>query len=207
MFARTPRLLLRPGWIEDAAALTAAIADEAIVRNLASAPWPYREGDARAFLEGWAQGPLPRFVMVQRTASDPRIIGTIGIDSVAGGSVELGYWIARPFWGLGYATEAGRHMIDLARTLGIDKLAAAHFTDNPASGAVLRKLGFKPTGRIIERTSRGRHGSAPTIEYARSLTRAVGPDDDGAASDAGDVGRVPMRWPDAQREEWRLAAA
>ncbi|HEX8257817.1 MAG TPA: GNAT family N-acetyltransferase, partial [Allosphingosinicella sp.] len=40
MFARTDRLLLRPGWAEDAPALYAAIADEAIVRNLASAPWP-----------------------------------------------------------------------------------------------------------------------------------------------------------------------
>ena len=42
MFARTERLLLRPGWAEDAPALAAAIADEMIVRNLATAPWPYR---------------------------------------------------------------------------------------------------------------------------------------------------------------------
>ena len=42
MFARTPRLLLRPGFPEDAPALVAAIADQAIVRNLATAPWPYR---------------------------------------------------------------------------------------------------------------------------------------------------------------------
>ena len=34
MFARTPRLLLRPGFPEDAPALAAAIADLAIVRNL-----------------------------------------------------------------------------------------------------------------------------------------------------------------------------
>ena len=41
MFARTTRLLLRPGWAEDAPALKGAIADEAIVRNLSTAPWPY----------------------------------------------------------------------------------------------------------------------------------------------------------------------
>ena len=40
MFARTKRLLLRPGWAQDAPALFRAIADEGIVRNLASAPWP-----------------------------------------------------------------------------------------------------------------------------------------------------------------------
>ncbi len=50
MFARTPRLLLRPGFAEDAPALTAAIADEAIVRNLAAAPWPYSVRDAEAYL-------------------------------------------------------------------------------------------------------------------------------------------------------------
>jgi hypothetical protein len=50
MFARTERLLLRPGWAEDAPALFDAIADERIVCNLASAPWPYRACHAEAFL-------------------------------------------------------------------------------------------------------------------------------------------------------------
>ena len=50
MFTRTARLLLRPGWAEDAPALCAAIGDERIVRNLATAPWPYRLRDAEAFL-------------------------------------------------------------------------------------------------------------------------------------------------------------
>lgn len=206
MFARTPRLLLRPGWAEDAEALTAAIADEAIVRNLASAPWPYHQDDARSFLAGWTSAPLPRFLMVQRTASDPRIIGCIGIDPMPGGETELGYWIARPFWGLGYATEAGQHMIELARTLGIADLTAAHFADNPASGAVLRKLGFKPTGRIIERNSKGRATSAPTIEYARRLSVSGSADEDGGSDASADEGEL-MRWPTARRDEWRLAAA
>ena len=48
MFARTPRLLLRPGFPEDAPALAAAIADKAIGRNLVSVPWPYRMRDAEA---------------------------------------------------------------------------------------------------------------------------------------------------------------
>ena len=51
MFARTQRLLLRPGWKEDASALFQAICDERIVCNLASAPWPYSFADAEAFLE------------------------------------------------------------------------------------------------------------------------------------------------------------
>src|SRR4029453_3588759 len=50
MFARTERLLLRPGWAEDAPALARAIADEQVVRNLATAPWPFALEDAEAFL-------------------------------------------------------------------------------------------------------------------------------------------------------------
>ena len=55
MFARTERLLLRPGWSQDAPALFKAIGDERIVRNLATAPWPYRPDDAEALLRDRAQ--------------------------------------------------------------------------------------------------------------------------------------------------------
>ena len=58
MFARTERLLLRPGWAEDAPALARAIADEAIVRNLATAPWPYGIDDARDKIAKDADTPL-----------------------------------------------------------------------------------------------------------------------------------------------------
>lgn len=204
MFARTERLLLRPGWPEDAAALTAAIADEGIVRNLARAPWPYGEDDARAFLAGWAEAPLPRFVMVQRTAAQPRLIGCIGMDRMEDGETELGYWIARPFWGLGYATEAGRHMIDLACTLGIRRLTASHFTDNPASGSVLRKLGFRPTGRVVDRTSKARGTSVPCVEFTRDI---AAPGNDVGEDDGVSLTGPAMRWPETLREEWRLAAA
>ena len=50
MFARTERLLLRPGWLEDAPALARAIGEEAVVRNLARAPWPYGMDEAQDFL-------------------------------------------------------------------------------------------------------------------------------------------------------------
>ena len=67
MFARTERLLLRPGWAEDAPALAAAIADEMIVRNLATAPWPYSLRDAEAFLAQPRDPVLPSFLIFART--------------------------------------------------------------------------------------------------------------------------------------------
>ena len=75
MFARTPRLLLRPGFPEDAPALAVAIADEAIVRNLAVVPWAYGLRDAEAFLASPRDPILPSFLIFERTASEPRLIG------------------------------------------------------------------------------------------------------------------------------------
>ena len=166
MFHCTERLLLRPAWPEDWQAVHSGIADEGVVRNLARAPWPYSKDDARSFVELPVDPLFPRFLITR--ASDAALIGCIGID-MTGGQVELGYWIARAHWGRGYATEAGRGVIEVATTLGYGSLVASHFLDNPASGKVLLKLGFQPTGRIVDRHSCGRGEKAPTAEYALDL--------------------------------------
>lgn len=169
MFHRSERLLLRPIWPEDWQGVLSGIADEGVVRNLASAPWPYSEQDARAFT-ALPIAPLhPRFLITR--ARDAAVIGCIGIDPVPGepDAIEIGYWIARPHWGQGYATEAGRAVIEIARTLGYVRLYGSHFLDNPASGKVLAKLGFTPTGRVVERHSCGRGEKAQTAEYSLDL--------------------------------------
>lgn len=168
MFARTDRLLLRPGWIEDAPALASAIADEMIVRNLATAPWPYRLRDAEAFLAQPRDPVLPSFLIFQRTDGAPRLVGSCGLGRRASGLVELGYWIARPHWGQGFATEAGRAVVEIARTLGLGQLEGAHFVDNPASARVLEKLDFQPVGITAPRMS-----CARGIEAQARLLRLV----------------------------------
>ena len=171
MFARTERLLLRPGWAEDAPALYRAIADEGIVRNLASAPWPYRPDDARAFLATERKPHEPSMLILRRTDGDPELIGTIGFGRKPDGELEFGYWIARPHWGRGYATEAGQVVVDIARkALRLRKLHAGHFLDNPASGRVLEKLGFRRTGRIVSRYSAGRNAIARCKLFELDLT-------------------------------------
>ena len=162
MFARTERLLLRPGWAEDAPALAAAIADEAIVRNLATAPWPYGLKEAEAFLAAPRDPVLPKFLIFARTERDPELIGACGLGRRPSGAVELGYWIARAHWGRGYATEAGRQLIEVARTLRLTRIESSYFVDNPASGRVLEKLGFITTGLSAARHSCARGGEAMT---------------------------------------------
>ncbi len=162
MFARTERLLLRPGWAEDAPALARAIADEAIVRNLSTAPWPYGVAEAEAFLASPRDPIFPNFLITERTTAAPRLIGACGFGRRPSGAVELGYWIGRSHWNRGFATEAGRALIDIARTLKLPQLEASHFVDNPASGRVLEKLGFVATGLSAERFSCARNGDAMT---------------------------------------------
>lgn len=181
MFHRSQRLLLRPIWPEDWQALLAGIADEGVVRNLARAPWPYHEQDARDFAAQPADPLHPRFLITR--AADAQVVGSIGFGPMGdagndasndAGALELGYWIARPHWGQGYATEAGAAVLAMAELLGHTEMVASHFLDNPASGRVLRKLGFEPTGRTEPRWSCGRGAMADTALYRRLLGHDAG---------------------------------
>ena len=176
MFARTERLLLRPGWREDAPALAAAIGDEGIVRNLATAPWPYGEKEAEAFLTSASDPHLPDFLIFARTLGAPRLVGGCGIRRPEQGGMELGYWIARPYWGLGFATEAGKALVQIARAMHLPKLKASHSLDNPASGNVLRKIGFRPTGRVALRYSRARGEHVPCAQFEEGELVEMRPD-------------------------------
>lgn len=179
MFARTPRLLLRPGWAEDAPALAAAIGEEAVVRNLARAPWPYGLPEARAYCESGFDAALPSFFILERAPASPRLIGGIGLGRTPEGEVEFGYWLARAAWGRGYATEAGRAVLELARNgLRLSRIVSGHFLDNPASGRVLEKLGFIASPETGLRHSLARGCDVPFRGYALDLA-ATGAADGG----------------------------
>ena len=180
MFARTPRLLLRPGFPEDAPALASAIADEAIVRNLVAAPWPFSMRDAEAFLASPRDPVLPSLLIFERGAAAPQLVGACGLGRRPSGAVELGYWIARPFWGRGLATEACTALIDIARTLGLGSLEGSHFVDNPASARVLEKVGFEPIGIIAPRMSCARGAEVPSRLMRLHLRADVTADEDEA---------------------------
>ncbi|MFM2099570.1 MAG: hypothetical protein RLZZ366_1109 [Pseudomonadota bacterium] len=169
MFARTPRLLLRPGWIEDAPALAENIAHESVAFKLARLPWPYTVSHAEQFLGLERRASDANFLILARTHGEPRLIGGIGLHD-QDGETEIGYWLAPAYWGLGFATEAGRAVMDIARdSLRLRRLVSGHFVDNPASGNVLRKLGFRPTGRIVPRFNVARGQEVPCVLYATEL--------------------------------------
>lgn len=152
-------------------ALTRAIAHEEVVTKLSRAPWPYALGDAQVFLMQPRGPEVASFLVFDDPGGSPRLVGGIGIDCNARGEHELGYWFTPDAWGRGYATEAGRAVIDIARhALGLERLVAGHFLDNPASGRVLEKLCFRPTGQIVNTFSRARGGETAAARYALDLT-------------------------------------
>lgn len=165
MFIRSERLFLRPGWPEDWEELLAQVNDEGLVRNLANAPWPYTARDAQEFVRRPQERMLPHFLVTLPTAEGAKLIGSAGL-ARHGEDAELGYWIARDHWGRGYATEAARAVVRLAAALGHRRIVASHFADNSASGRVLQKVGFRPTGEIRQRFSAGRGGDTPVLVYA-----------------------------------------
>lgn len=85
------------------------------------------------------------------------IIGCIGVLrssvsnlKIAGNECEVGYWVAKPYWGKGICTEALRLVIDYC--FNVNKFNAIwgdYFPENPASGKVMEKCGFKDTGKEV----------------------------------------------------------
>ena len=181
MFARTPRLLLRPGFPEDAPALVSAIADEAIARSLANVPWPYRMRDAEAYLASPRDPVLPSLLIFELGVGAPQLVGSCGLGRRPSGAVELGYWIAKPFWGRGLATEACTALIAIGRSLGLERIEGSHFLDNPASGRVLEKLGFEPSGIVAPRLSCARGVEVPA-RLMRLRLNDVGQTDEALAA-------------------------
>ena len=70
----------------------------------------------------------------------------LGVGGVPRGA-ELGYWIGRPYWGRGYATDAARRVVGFGfRDLALQRIRSSCLVRNPASGRVLQKVGFRQKG-------------------------------------------------------------
>jgi [ribosomal protein S5]-alanine N-acetyltransferase len=155
----TERLLLRPFVRTDAAEFARLAGDWAVASMTSDIPYPFSPAQA----EGWlkpARGEV-RFA-VERQG---KLIGGVGYYRRASGAAELGFWLGRPFWGSGYATEAGRAVVSYGFAhRRVPGFSSSRFVDNAASARVLEKLGFEPVGRgTIACAARGR--DVETVGY------------------------------------------
>jgi [ribosomal protein S5]-alanine N-acetyltransferase len=168
MFIRTERLFLRPAWPEDLEEMTQALAEEAKARSDAGSPAFQTSAGLRSYFDGPQEDRLPRFCINVREDGGAKLIGGVGLGR-SGSDVELGYWIAPNQRGKGYAAEAVRSVLALARALGHREVIATDFTDSEASARVLEQSGFRLASENGLRFSICGGVEAPVRLYVASL--------------------------------------
>ena len=143
MRIETKRLVLRPWREDDAAALFRWASDPAVGPN---AGWKPHENEAESL------NVLRTILINDRTwavtiAPSDEPAGSIGVfpGTAEGqnGEWEIGYWLARPFWGNGYIPEAVRAILSLYFAFGAERIWCAHFPGNDKSRRVIEKCGFR----------------------------------------------------------------
>lgn len=158
----TRRLTLRPFRSDDAPALVRELSDPAVARETLNIPHPYPPERAAEFLAAlptrhaagrgmvWAIETRESVDQGAHDAAHVALVGAVGLDVVrAHRRAELGYWVAKSRWGQGIATEAAAAVVRFGfATLGLHRIEAHHYPENPASGSVLRKLGMQHEGRL-----------------------------------------------------------
>lgn len=146
----TNRLSLRRMTAQDGARVATLLNDWDVARMLSRIVHPYTADDFHAWQSGHEQNWAHKrdFPFAVSTSRDG-VIGCVGIEGNPETGYELGYWFGRPYWGLGYATEAGAALLAWARAdLDPKAFTSRHFEENLASAHVLEKLGFSYTGEV-----------------------------------------------------------
>ncbi|MEM8987307.1 MAG: GNAT family N-acetyltransferase [Pseudomonadota bacterium] len=154
---RTPRLTLRPLARADATRLAEICSDYELARMTSRVPHPYDRDSAEAFLEYLETADDENVFAI--TAPNGELIGNAGLTRTGLKTYELGYLVASDRRGCGVASEAARALALYALdAFGARRVTSGHYVDNPASGRVLWKTGFRPTGEIVRQWSEGRKG-------------------------------------------------
>jgi [ribosomal protein S5]-alanine N-acetyltransferase len=143
----TERLLFRHHEEADLDAYCVMMADPEFRRLSGGPPLPRQEAE-KSFRN--ALIPKPMGLLATVFKPEGRYIGRCGLypcrgddNEVIPGEGVLAFYLARPYWGRGLATEAGRAFIEFGfRELGLSRIEAGANTLNLASNRVLQKLGF-----------------------------------------------------------------
>lgn len=149
---QTERLILRPHAESDIPALLPLIGAREVAATTLRIPHPYSESDARDLIthasEELRKGTGLRLAMIRKEGNE--LCGGIGLRiDPDHHHAEIGFWIGVPFWRKGYATEAALAVVEHGfTTLKLHRIYATHYTSNPRSGHVLRKIGMRHEGML-----------------------------------------------------------
>lgn len=150
----TKRLILRKMKHSDAHDLYDCFRDPAVSEY---SEWPphksyaYTRDYVRYVVKGYRFDEVRTFCIVLK--SENKVIGTCSFPSIDRNYkiAEIGYTIARPYWNMGYGSEAVAALVRFGfETVGLIRINARVAGDNLYSSAILKKLGFKLEGRQTE---------------------------------------------------------
>lgn len=169
----TERLVLRQVKDTDAVALSKYGSNFDIARMTGSFPHPFPLISAEfkiMYLKSLRERDLAYPYAITENNKD-EMIGIIDLfRKDVSSALEIGYWIAEPHWGKGFAFEAGEAILQEASDIfGSATFKAGVFADNPASQRVLEKLGFKRTGEIEQYFSMARMAKAESLIFEKRV--------------------------------------
>jgi RimJ/RimL family protein N-acetyltransferase len=150
----TAQLTLRRMELKDLLSLVKYANNEKIAANIFNISYPYTENDAvfryNIVLQGLINENRYIFAITNKTSGE--LIGEIGLNlDVDNNRAEVGYWIAEPFWGKGFATEALAAALSFGfEQVHLNKIFATHFLHNPSSKKVLTNNGMIKEAEFIE---------------------------------------------------------
>lgn len=179
----TPRLTLRAFEEPDAEPLFAHARNPNVTRFTL---WDHHKtvADTVVFVRDYArlryrEGMPEPYAITLTPDSNP--VGACGCfwASQTNQTMELGYWVAEPFWGRGIAAEASRAILELAfREFQPERMQARVIAENAASSRVLEKLNFRYEGTLrASLLRRGKFDDVMMYSLLRSewVGRAGGP--------------------------------
>ena len=167
---RTERLLLRAPALSDARAIAELAGDYEVASMTGTIPHPYDVDMAVDWIESLDAGEEGVAFAIDLGGD---LIGCVGYRATEQDHAEMGYWIGKPYWGRGYATEAARALIRYAfERERFDYLTVGHFKENPASARVIAKLGFEPSGEML-RDCAASNNKARCLTYRLTRERAL----------------------------------
>ena len=163
----TTRLVQRRLVPGDAPAVTRLVNDYSVAGNLARVPFPYSEELARKWIGSAAEQIESGDAFHLAVTLEGQLVGCVGLSLRRNALPEIGYWIGPKFWGQGLASEAAAGLLEWAqKRLGITEVEASALTDNLASQAVLRRLGFSQTGTGVQQFL-SRNRNMPVVMFRR----------------------------------------
>ena len=159
--------------MEDAEAIFAEYAQDAeVTKYLTWRPTGNIE-DTRKHLRtsatAWKEGKAFQWVILRK--EDDQLLGAVGV-RVDGHKVELGYVLARRFWGKGYMTETVRAVVNWAlKEKEVYRIWAVCDVENQASARVMEKVGMQCEGILHRWTMHPNRSDEPRDCYCYAITK------------------------------------